>query len=115
MNVRVYVCVFGGENRDTDIEEGGERKRSDYKVHRAFVHLTPWATRCLEMLGLEAPSLTSINLNYTCIRVVRRHNESMCLTVYFICISDKQPLSICAWVGMATVLDYERVIYHGIY
>ena len=30
-------------------------------------------------------------------------------------VSNEQPLGICTWVGMATVLAYARVIYYGIY
>ena len=32
----------------------------------------------------------------------------------FVSVSNEQPLGICAWVGVATVLAYARVIYHGI-
>ena len=48
-------------------------------------------------------------------QAVKRRNVSVCLGVYVIGVSNEQPLGICTWVGMATVLAYARVIYHGIY
>ena len=39
----------------------------------------------------------------------------MCLAVYRVSISNEQPLRICTRVGMATVLSYIGVVYHGMY
>ena len=33
----------------------------------------------------------------------------------FVGVGNEQPLCICAWVGMATVLAYARITHHCIY
>ena len=33
----------------------------------------------------------------------------------FVGVSNEQPLDICAWVGVATMLAFARVTHHGTY
>ena len=46
-------------------------------------------------------------------RDVRKEKLKECERRYQCC--NEQPLVICAWVGVTTVLAYARVTHHGIY
>ena len=70
------MCL--GEKKTT-VEEVGEK---DVSIKfGGFCLLHPVGHQVSLKAGPEAPSLTSINLNYTCMQNVKRCSVSMCLAM----------------------------------